>query len=118
MALSLIQDSGDLCLIAYEGELRQGVFRPDVDPLEAIIGPDRQGRTILMDLSRTSYIDSSGVSWLVKQHKVSLEAKGGFILHSVPPSVMSIFKLLHLDRLLRFAEDEHSARTLAGGGAR
>lgn len=115
MPLTLSQESGDFSLVAFEGELGLGVFGHGVDPLEELVGQDVHRRTILLDLSRTSYIDSSGVSWLVKQHKLCLEAKGMLIIHSVPPAVMSVFKLLHLDRLLKFAEDGQSARTMAVG---
>ncbi|MHC5544456.1 STAS domain-containing protein [Singulisphaera rosea] len=117
MPLSLIQDSGGIFSIRHEGEIRLGVFRTDVDPLDALLGQDCRSHVILLDLSRTTYIDSSGVAWLLKQHKRCNEAKGSLILHSVPPSVVSIFKLLHLEKFLKIADDEMSARELAKGGA-
>ncbi len=48
-------------------------------------------------------------------HKHCQEAGGILVLHSVPPSIMAILKLLHMDRYLNIVEDEFTARALALG---
>ena len=116
MKLSLRSDEGDICRIQTEGEIRFSDQSRDPHQVEALLGLDCYRRKILLDLQNTPYIDSSGVSWLVNFHKHCQEAGGILVLHSVPPSIMAILKLLHMDRYLKIVEDEHAARALALGG--
>ena len=66
-------------------------------------------------MQHTPYMDSSGVGWLVNFHKHCREAGGMLVLHSIPPSIMSILKLLQMDRHLNMVEDEQGR---AGHGVR
>lgn len=113
MQLSLNGEDGRISSLRAEGEIRLGTMPNVGDPLRALLGPDRKDRYLLLDLSRTSYIDSCGVGWIVRQHKVAKENGGGLILHSVPPSVMQILKLLRLETILEITEDEATAKALA-----
>jgi anti-anti-sigma factor len=113
MQLSIVGIDGQVCSLRSEGEIRMGDNRTQVDPIDGLLGAYRKDRTILLDLSRTTFIDSSGVGWLVKHHKLANEANGKFILHSVPPQVQSIFKLLHLQTILNVVEDEKAAKAMS-----
>ena len=101
-----IASSGAITLSAVQGKGGQ-------DPLDQILGPKSAGCRILFDLSKTNYVDSAGVSWFINRHKKSKEAGGCFVLHSVPPLVMQVLQLLHMDKLLHIAEDEATARSVA-----
>ena len=37
------------------------------------------------------------------------------VLHSLPPAILAILRLLRMERFLRIAEDERSAQALARG---
>jgi anti-sigma B factor antagonist len=115
MQLSIVGIEGQVCSLRSEGEIRLGDNRTQVDPIDGLLGANRNDRTILLDLSRTTYIDSSGVGWLVKHHKLANDANGKLILHSVPPQVQSIFKLLHLQSIFHVVDDEKAAKALAAG---
>jgi anti-anti-sigma regulatory factor len=60
-------------------------------------------------------MDSSGISWLLNIHKHCRESGGILVLHSIPPSIMAILKLLHMDRYLNLVEDEQAAQIMAIG---
>jgi anti-anti-sigma factor len=115
MQLSIVGIEGQVCSLRSEGEIRLGDNRTQVDPIDGLLGASRNDRTILLDLSRTTYIDSSGVGWLVKHHKLANEANGKLILHSVPPQVQSILKLLHLQSIFHVVDDEKAAKAMAAG---
>jgi anti-anti-sigma factor len=116
MKLRLRSEEAEICRIQTEGEIRFSEQPRDPRQVEALLGPDCYRRKILLDLQNTPYIDSSGVSWLVNFHKHCREAGGILVLHSIPPSIMSILKLLHMDRYLNLVEDEQAAQVLALGG--
>jgi anti-anti-sigma regulatory factor len=55
------------------------------------------------------------VGWLIGLHKKFQQAGGRLILHSVPPLIDQLFRLLKLPAVLHMAGDEAAARALAGG---
>ena len=61
--------------------------------LEAVSGK----RDVLVDLSKVTYIDSSGVACLVKSLAVARSQGNDFRLLSVSPQVMRLLKLARLD---------------------
>jgi anti-anti-sigma factor len=115
MKLNLRSEEGGICRVQTEGDIRFSEQPRDPHQLEALLGSDCYRRKIALDLQHTPYIDSSGVSWLVNFHKHCREAGGILVLHSVPPSIMAILKLLHMDRYLNIVEDEQTAQALALG---
>ncbi len=116
MKLSLISDEAAVCRLKTDGDIRLGEQPRDPQLIESLLGPDCYRRKILLDLQKTPYIDSSGVSWLVNFHRHCHDAGGMLVVHSVPSSIMAILKLLHIDRFLNLVEDEPTARTMALGG--
>jgi anti-sigma B factor antagonist len=97
-------------------QLTQDDVQGDQDPLQAVIGEGGFGRKVLMDLGKVTYIDSSGISWLLICHKHFVQAGGKLVIHSVPPLVDQVLQLLRLPLILSIAADEKSARALAAGG--
>ena len=61
--------------------------------LEAVSGK----RDVLVDLSKVTYIDSSGIACLVKSLAVARNQGNDFRLLSVSPQVMRLLKLARLD---------------------
>src|SRR5262249_9775030 len=118
MKLSLRSEEAGLCRIQTEGEIRLSEQPRDPRQVEELLGSDCYRRKILLDLQHTPYLDSGGVSWLVNFHKHCRQAGGILVLHSIPPSILAILKLLHMDRYLNLVEDEQAARAVALGGSR
>ncbi len=117
MNLSLCsEEAAGVCRIRAEGEIRSVEEPRDPRELEELLGPQGHRRKILLDLQEASHIDSSGVSWLVHFHRRCRAAGGVLVLHSVPPAILAVIKLLGMDRTLNLAADEPAARALALGG--
>src|SRR4051794_13958110 len=68
MRLTKLAEESDLLHIQCEGEISQMHFKAEGDPLERLLDGG-YGRKILLNLERTSFIDSSGISWLVLSQK-------------------------------------------------
>jgi anti-anti-sigma factor len=115
MKINRLSDDGVLIRLESDGEIRLSDMGPDGNPIEAALGREGFGKKVLLDLQRTPYIDSSGVALLIRCHKKCQDAGGQLIMHSIPPSIMQILKLLHMERHLFLVDDEPSAQALALG---
>jgi anti-anti-sigma factor len=113
MRFELISHADDLTRIQCEGDVAQHEFAPGRDPIEDILGPAIFRRPTLLDLGQTSYIDSSGISYLLGVHKRFKRDGGRLVLHSAPPTVTQVFKLLKMPQVMHIAADEAEARRLA-----
>ena len=78
-----------------------------------LFGVEVYSRPLLIDMSGTDFLDSSGIGWLLEQHKQFRSGKGKIILHSVPPMVSKVMQLMSLHRVLPIADDEQAASLLA-----
>jgi len=67
-----------------------------VDQLIASGGP-----RIVVDLSGTEFIDSSGLGALVSSLKKARQAGGDLRIAGLAPQVQAVFKLTNLDRILK-----------------
>jgi anti-anti-sigma factor len=110
-------DEHGVVRVQCEGNISQQHFQPGVDPLESVLGPMCWNHKILLNMEKTGYIDSSGVSWLIVCHKKCREHKGNLVIYGVPPVVKHILKLLRMDLLLQIAETEAAAHALVRGVA-
>jgi anti-anti-sigma factor len=105
MRLTLTSQSDRHAHLECEGEITQYQFTPGRDPLLDVLGPYIYRLGVLLGLEKTSYVDSSGISWLLSAHKQFRSAGGRLVLHSVPPSVRQVFELLKLHTVLTVAAD-------------
>jgi anti-anti-sigma factor len=110
------EEAAGVCQIRAEGEIRSVEEPRNPREIEELLGPQCHRRKILLDLQDAAHIDSSGVSWLVHIHKSCRAAGGMLILHSVPPTVMAVFKLLGMEHYFNLVADERAALALAQGG--
>jgi anti-anti-sigma factor len=110
MRLVLSSEDNNLVQIVCEGEICQTRFPQGIsDPLEALLGPTCHGKRVVMDLGQANFIDSSGISWLMSCHKKCAAAGGQFVLHSVPPMIEQVLRLLHLHNLFTIKADREAA---------
>ena len=114
MKLSIANDDGQRVEVAVSGRVTQEDFGAIHEPLAQLLGPNAYGRTIRLDLSDTSYLDSSGVSWLLTCHKRIREAGGKLSLHNPHPTVANVLKVLRLEKVLD-VEQANSAPPSTGG---
>jgi len=115
MKINRLSDDGVIVRLESEGEIRLSDMGREGNPFEAALGRDGFTRKVLLDLEKTPYIDSSGVALLIRCHKKCADAGGQLIMHSIPPSIMQILKLLHMERHLHLVDNEKSAQAMALG---
>jgi len=113
MKLTLASDEGGVVSITVAGSVTQNDLDPGRDVLKHTSGDDVYFKTLLMDLSGADFLDSSGVGWLLTCHKRFEERGGRLVLHSVPPTVGNVLRVLRMERVLRIAENEKAARKSA-----
>jgi anti-anti-sigma factor len=114
MQLFLLPANDDnITSLACEGNITQALMTSSPDPLEQILGAKGFSRQVLLNLEKTSYIDSSGIGWLLGSHKRFMAAGGRLILHSLPPMVEQVIHLLKLQNLMTIKSDQPAALALA-----
>ncbi|EMF82109.1 STAS domain protein [Leptospira weilii serovar Topaz str. LT2116] len=71
---------------------------------------DEGAKVLLLDLSTTTHIDSSGLAVLIStQAKLMKQLKGALIVYSIPSSIGKIFELTRLDKLITMSIDLDAA---------
>lgn len=65
---------------------------------------------ILVNLSRATYIDSSGLGLLVATRKDALQGAGRFVLCGMNEDVRMVFELTRLNKYFEIYDDESRAR--------
>jgi anti-anti-sigma factor len=112
MEITLESGESDAVWLRCGGAITQNSTTACGDLLRDHAGNDAYDKTVIIDLSETSRIDSSGVSWLLTCQKRCREHGGRFILHSLPPDVSNVLKVLRLDRALEIAANRGDVQQL------
>lgn len=66
-------------------------------------------KKVLLDFSKTKYIDSTGLGIIVAIHKQSLMNAGTTAIVNLDSNIRSLFKMTALDRIFNIFDDEKSA---------
>lgn len=99
------------------GRITQEQLSPFSDVFRDHLGATAYQQQVLMDLSDVDWLDSSGVSWLLSALRKFREEGGCLVLHSVPPNVRDVFKVLNLHRTFTIANNAQEAQQLVRGDA-
>lgn len=67
---------------------------------------------IVIDLTKTKYCDSSGLSAILVANRLCKDSSGKFALCGLSSNVESLIKIAQLDRVLSIAKDEQGAKEL------
>lgn len=98
------------CLqVEFVGLLSREGWPPTYDPFVANCGPGVFGSKVLADLSRVTYLDSSGMGWVAVANRRFRDAGGVVVLHSASRITRRLLELAHLDQVLILADDEAAA---------
>src|SRR5262249_17832149 len=76
-----------LALVSASGQISEPMFASS-DPLADLLGPDCRKLRVLLNLEQTTFIDSSGINWLVRSFVAFRDGGGRLVLHSVAPGVL------------------------------
>jgi anti-anti-sigma factor len=115
MQLKFVAHDKDVIRLACEGQVTQMGLEPGLDMLAALLPGGDYSAKVLIDLEKTTYIDSSGVGWLIISHKRFVQGKGKMVLYNVPPLVMQILQMLKMPLIMNIAPNEAAARQIAAG---
>jgi anti-sigma B factor antagonist len=107
MGFSQTKDPNGVTLVQVEGQLIIGNRQELKDMIQAAL--DKNERRILIDFSRTGYIDSSGLGALVSISKRVRETGGELRLSGLNEDLRSLFELTKLDTLFAIAETSKQA---------
>lgn len=110
MAFTTSKHPSGTLIVEVEGQLIVG----NRQELKSVIQQalDNGERKLLVDFSKTGYIDSSGLGALVSISKKVREQGGELRLSGLNEDLRSLFELTKLDTL--FAIADNSAQALAG----
>jgi anti-anti-sigma factor len=120
MKLSLVSiEKAGYVKLATEGDITSADFLEarEKNPLEAVLGASWASNNILLNLSKSAFIDSSAIGWLLETNRKLQQSGGKLVPHSAQPRVCELFDLLKLRRVLNLKDDEKSAQDfLLGAG--
>jgi anti-anti-sigma factor len=120
MKLSLVSiEKAGYVKLATEGDITSTDFleAKDKNPFEAVLGASWASNNILLDMSKTGFIDSSAIGWLLESSRKMQQGGGKMVPHSAQPRVVELFDLLKLRRVLNLNDDEKSAQDLIMGSS-
>jgi anti-sigma B factor antagonist len=109
MGLSESKGSGGVTTVQVDGQLIVGNRHELKELVQAAL--DRGDRRLLIDFSRTGYIDSSGLGALVSISKRIRETGGELRLAGLNDDLRSLFELTKLDTLFTITETPDQALT-------
>ena len=118
MKLSLVSiEKAGYVKLATEGDVTSGDFLEAAgkNPLEAVLGASWASNNILLNLSKTAFIDSSAIGWLLESNRNMQQSGGKLVPHSAQPRVQELFDLLKLRMVLSLKNDEKSAQEFITG---
>jgi anti-anti-sigma factor len=114
MKLTIAKEDGQSVCVAISGNVTQRELGPIQEPLAELLGPAAYSRLIRLDLSDTSYMDSSGVGWLLTCHKRVRQAGGSLTLHAPHPVVANVLRVLKLEKVFDIEQSGAAGRPSAG----
>lgn len=117
MEFNIVAEEPGCLRVECEGEISQSFMEGAEDPLKSLLGPTGYSQTVLLNLVKTTYIDSRGLGWLVASHKRFVEANGRLIVHSAPPRVYQVLQIVRLPTIMEIVADEMAAKERLTGGA-
>ena len=113
MAVEIQEHStGTVTVFALRGRLTLESFGGLKNQVRDLV--EQGGRRLVLDLSGFSYVDSIGVSELVRSH-VIVDTHGGHLaLAAIPAQIDRLLRLTRLDRIFdRFDLPDHAVESLA-----
>jgi len=104
----LVEERGDVVVVSPHGELDAETSRDFQDQVDELL---KAGwRYFVIDLHKVPFVDSSGLSALVRLYK-RVRMGGDVRLAQVPPNLMKILQLTRLSRVFDISPTAEGAAT-------
>jgi len=103
-----IEMVGDVLLVRLQGEfdlLIADEFREAVDPYFE----SGRAANLLLDISRVSFMDSSGLGAILGRYKKIRQMGGNMIIVGARPQIKKILELSGIMKIISFYDNEKSA---------
>lgn len=68
--------------------------------------------SIVIDMEKTRYCDSSGLSAILAANRMCKESSGQFVLCGMNDSISNLIKIAQLDRVFTLAKNQEEAKSL------
>jgi len=104
-----ITEEGELAIITLKGEID---LEYSAQAREIMLKAITDFRSVLVDLSGVSMVDSSGIASMLEGYQTARKRGKDFILVAVGSSVMRVLKLARLETIFDIAEDLAEAKKL------
>jgi anti-anti-sigma factor len=88
--------SNDLCVFSLEGEMDMSNASEFVRALNGYLGSGR----MIIDLSRLTFMDSTGIKELVALSRLATASGGAIVLAAPDPTVARLFEIVNLGELI------------------
>ena len=114
MAVAGISEQQGHTVVSLEGEIdleQAGAVR------RALLDSLKKGRNVLVDLSKVTYIDSSGIASLVEGLQVARRQRGELALVAVNQRVRRVLELARLDKVFQIHADLAAATAAPSAGS-
>ena|SRR5947209_8330066 len=102
----VVADQGPTTTIEFEGEWDLGQWGATQDAVAQAL--QRRPACLVLDLSRLSFIDSSGIHALMQTHKRCAAQRTRLVIIPGPRAVQRVFEICGLSEILPFAPEASS----------
>ncbi|MBO9376396.1 anti-sigma factor antagonist [Sphingomonas histidinilytica] len=106
-----IDTDGDITVVTVDRDRFDAVAAPGLKADFQRLGPVRK---LVLDLSRVSFMDSTGLGALVSLLKM-LGGNGAMAVAGVQPPVRKLFEMTRLDSLFRLTPNVEEAKAFLNG---
>lgn len=104
----IIKKKGAIVKVCLEGEIDHFSAQSMRRDIEAALS-DRQISHLLLDFSRVSFMDSSGVGMLIGRYRTMKDRLGSVSAVGLSPQMDRLFRLAGLHRIITIEKDEGAA---------
>ena len=115
MDIQTMPDEVGVRRLSVTGRITQNDLGEQWAALDRLMYPGDAPCPLLLDLGAADFVDSSGLSWLLMWHKRYNGLGTKLVLHSVPPMVFDVLRMMRLDSVFNIASDEKAARAMLQG---
>jgi len=102
------RDIDNVHVVQFEGQIRistQNDFKDHLDHLSADFGE----KTVLLNMSGISYMNSAGIGIIVDSFKKFREKGGHLVISNLTPDIFRLFEVTKLNRFIEIFESEEAA---------
>ena len=116
--LNLVSIDRDGCVrVASNGPIASnGAHFLSKNPLETLLGVTWFSNRVVVDFSKTDFIDSAAIGWLIGTAREFRVRGGRFAIHSATPRVLQMLNILKIGQLVPLLADEQAARRFVTEG--